>query len=249
MKIKTVSVQWMAGRTFPNMKECTIIWPHCPEALAPGGGVDLPVCTDFTYASHTIDVLPHFRIPKLDTLVVRNEAWNKPRGSTQLAAVWNGSSSQEAPLKPRVLHLETQCHDQHLINALSMLPELEELHLGVVRPDGLGKKYFGALQAKKGRSTRSTHTSTLCPSLKVLGIRYRYWLLDDERDEITPLLRKIVETRLKTDTPLQSVRFWPTKDVPDAAATELCGTVLDVGGKWDEGGGVGARGDGGISAL
>ena len=247
MKIKTVSVQWMAGRTFPNMKECTIIWPHYPEMLAPGGGVDLPVCTHFTYDDHIIDTLPNFRIPKLDKLVVRNEAWNKPRGSTQLAAVWNGNTSQEAPLKPRVLHLETQCHDQHLINALSMLPELEELHLGVVRPDGLGKKYFGALQAKKGRSARGTHTSTLCPFLKVFGIRYRRWLRDDERDEITPLLRKIVETRLKTDTPLQSFMFWPTKDTPDTGAMELCGAGLDAGGEWDGGGGIGASDEGGAS--
>ena len=147
------------------------------------------------------------------------------------------------------VHLETQCYDQHLINALQMLRDLEELHLGVVRPDRLGKKYVCALQAKKGRSTRGMHTSELCPSLKVFGIRYRYWLLHAERDEITPLLRKIVKTRLKTDTPLQSVRFWPTKDTPDEAATELCGAVLDVGGEWDEGGGIGASEGGGISRL
>jgi hypothetical protein len=142
------------------MQECTIIWPHCPETLAPGGGVDLPVCTHFTYDSHTIDVLPNFRIPKLDTLVVRNEAWNKPRGSTQLAAVWNGNSSQEAPLKPRVLHLETQCHDQHLINALSMLPELEELHLGVVRPTGWGK----STSARSRRRKAGARESCSCPT-------------------------------------------------------------------------------------
>ena len=72
-------------------------------------------------------------------------------------------------------------------------------------------------------------TSQLCLSLKVFGIRYRYWLLDAEGDELTPLLRKIVKTRLKTDTPLQSVRFWPTKDTPDEAATELCGTWAENG--------------------
>ena len=128
MKIKTVSMQWMAGRTSPNMEECTIIWLHSPERLAPGGGVGLPVCTHFTYDDHIPNTLPNFRIPKLDTLVVRNEAWNNPKGSTQLAAVWN-RAGQMVPLKPRVLYLDTQCHYKYLIKALSMLPELEELHL------------------------------------------------------------------------------------------------------------------------
>jgi len=158
MKIKLVSVQRMVGRTFANMEECTLIRPCSLETLAPGGGVDLPTCTQFTYDSHTIDVLPNFRIPKLDTLTVRNDVWNKVRGSTQLAAVWSGAESQVTPLRPRVLHLDTQCNDQHLINALGMLPELEELYLGVVRPDGLGKVFFGALcslGAKKGRRSHS----------------------------------------------------------------------------------------------
>ena len=222
--IKTVSVQWMAGRTFSNLEECTIIWPHYPETLAPGGGVNLPVCTHFTYDDHVIDTLPNFHIPKLDTLIVRNEAWNKPRGSTQLAAVWKGVG-HVAPLKPRVLRLETQCHDQHLINALTVLPGLEELYLGLVRPDGLGKKFFGALQAKKGRSSRSssaTYVSMLCPNLRIFGIRFRRWIREDEHDDITPLLHKIIESREKSDTPLVHVRLWQTKDTPEEQFLDLC---------------------------
>jgi hypothetical protein len=231
LTIKTVSVQWMAGRTFPNLVEATIIWPHYPETLTPGGGVNLPVCTHFTYDDHIIDVLPNFRIPKLDTLIVRNEAWNKPRGSRQLAAVWKGTSGHVCPLKPRVLHLDTQCHDQHLINALMMHPDLEELYLGVVRPDGLGKKFFGALQAKKGRSsclTSVTHICMVCPNLKVFGIRYRHWIRGDEADEVTPLLQKIIESRQTADTPLESCMFWPTKDIPDNLAVDLCRSSQNV---------------------
>jgi len=224
MKIKSVSVQWMAGRTFPNMEDCTITWPHYPEMLALGGGVDLPLCTHFMYCDHITDTLTNFRIPKLDTLIVRNEAWNKPRGSMQLAAVWNGTAGQAPPLKPRVLHLDTQCHDRHLINALSMLSELEELRLGVARPDGLGKEFFSALQAKgeKNSPSGATHVATVCPVLKAFGIRYRCWIRDDEGDEITPLLRMIIESRQKTDTPLQSFKFWPTKETPEEGAAELC---------------------------
>lgn len=232
MKIKNVSVQWMVGRTFPNMAECTIIWPHYPETLAPGGGVDLPLCTHFTYDDHIMDILPNFRLPKLDTLIVRCEAWNKPRGSKQLAAVWSGAAGQVSPLKPRVLHLDTQCHNQHLIDALEVLPQLEELYLGLVRPDGLGKTFFTALRTKKGSSSHSPskiRTFKLCPNLRTFGIRYRRWIREGERDDITPILHKVAESRQKTDTPLKSFKFWPTKDTPEKQAVELCGHTVDAG--------------------
>lgn len=216
MKITAVSVQWMAGRTFPNMEECAIISPRYPETIAHGGGVDLPMCTQFTYDDHTTGVLPNFRIPKLDTLTIRNEAWNKPIGSTQLAEVWSGAVGQVTPLKPRVLHLDTQCYSQPLINALGMLPELEELYLGVARPDGLSKKFFGALGAEKGRS------SHLCPNLKTFGIRYSHWTRDGEHDEVTPLLHRIIESRQKAGAPLQRVKLWTAKDIPDEQVVELC---------------------------
>ena len=222
MKITAVSVQWMAGRTFPNMEECAVVSPRYPETLSHGGGIDLPMCTQFTYDYHTIKALPNFRIPKLDTLTIRNDTRNKLIGSTELAAVWSGVVGQVTPLKPRVLHLDAHCHGQYLINALEMLPELEELYLGVVRPDGLGKKFFTALGVGKGRS------SHLCPNLRIFGIRYRHWIRDGEHDEITPLLYRIIESRQKDGAPLQSVKFWATKDIPDGQALELCRSTKDV---------------------
>ena len=225
MKIKLASVQWMAGRIFPNMEECTIIRPFYPETLGPGGGVGLPICTQFTYDDHTIDVLPNFYIPKLDTLTIRNDAWNKGRGSTQLAAVWSGMASRATPLKPRVLHLDTLCYDQYLINALGVLPELEELYLGLVRPDGLGRMFFGALEAENGRGSHSpsaTYAFGLCPNLRTFGIRYHHWIRHGERDEITPLLHRMIETRQRVGAPLQSVKFWAPKDILDEQAVELC---------------------------
>ena len=237
MNIKIVSVQWMSGRTFPALEDCTITWPHHPETLRLQGGVDLPVCSQFTYDDHLIEPMSEFRLPKLDKLVVRNEAWNKPRGSTQLASVWSELVNSKW-LRPRVLHLDTQCHDQHLINALQLHPDLEELVLGLVRPDGLGKKFFNNMVARrlKGASSSSgsrpgsaqpngTSSSPLVaplvPKLKVFGVRYRRWIREKEKDEITPLLEKIVQSRDKTEVPLQSVKIWSTKDTPDEDGREL----------------------------
>lgn len=237
MNIKIVSVQWMSGRTFASLEDCTIIWPHHPETLCLQGGVDLPVCTQFTYDDHLIEPMSEFRVPRLDKMVVRNEAWNEPRGSAQLASVW-GETMNPRWLRPRILHLDTQCYDQSLINALQLHPDLEELVLGLVRPDGLGKKFFNNMVARRLKGTPSLSMSPLgpaqpnvessdifvaplVPKLKVFGLRYRRWIREREKDEIKPMLEKIILSREKTEDPLQSVKFWPTKDTPEADAEEL----------------------------
>jgi len=113
-----------------------------------------PVCTQFTYDDHLIQPMSDFRLQKLNKMVVRNEAWNKPRGSTQLASVW-GELANPKWLRPRVLHLDTQCRDPYLTNALQLLPDLEKLVLGLMRPDGLGKKFFSSMVARRVRVPRS----------------------------------------------------------------------------------------------
>ena len=67
-----------------------------------------------------------------------------------------------------------------------MLPEMEELVLGIVLPDALGKKILLSMLAKKGREdSTSAHTerhesvsvtrrtawiAALCPNVKILGL-------------------------------------------------------------------------------
>ena len=36
---------------------------------------------------------------------------------------------------------------------------------------------------------------------------------------------------MKTDTVLESVKFWPTKETPDEGAIDLCEPVLEAGGE------------------
>jgi hypothetical protein len=198
MDIKIVSMQRMSGRTFPVLEDCTIVWPHHPETLCLRGGVHLPACTQFTYDDHLIKPISEIRLPKPDEMVVRN----KPRGitSTQLSSVWCESANPRWT-RPRVLHLDTQFHDQHLINGLQLHPELEELVLGLVRPDGLGKKFFNTMVARKSKGRLSSLGSRsgpaqpngvrsgflvvpLVPKLKVFGVRHRTWIREQEKGEI-----------------------------------------------------------------
>jgi len=242
--LKKTSVQWMQGRSFSKLQECTIMWPHLPETLLTQVRVSLPVCAHFTYDDHLLQPLTAFNLPSLDGLVVRNEAWNRPRGSQQLGFIWGSNVPAEKILRPRVLHLDTQCYDQHLISALKVIPEVEELILGLVRPDALGKKFLSSLLAKRGRENstntqargreRASTTShspvwvvSLCPNLRILGFKYRRWLREHEGDDITPTFREIVDTRAKSSMPLQSCKFWKTKDTTDEEAKELVhGSVI-----------------------
>jgi len=238
--LKSTSVQWMNNRTFSKLVECTIIWPHFPETLVGQSGVDLSSCISFTYGDHLLQPLGAFNLSSVDKLVVRNEAWNLPRGGQQLGFIVGPNGAIERIIRPRVLHLDTQRYDQHLITALKMTPQVEELILRLVRPDALGKKLFLAMVAKRGRAnlhptnneegegvpgidSSPAWTASLCPNLRVLGLKYRRWLGEHEDDELTPLFRKIVETRSRSDTPLQSLKVWRTKDTTVQEAQELVG--------------------------
>jgi len=129
-----------------RVHNCLAAPPRNPRLY---GGVDVPACTQFTYHDHLIEPMSDFRILKLNKMVVRNGAWNKPRDSTQLASVWGESANPKWP-RPRVLHLDTQCRDPYLTNALQLLPDLEGLVLGLMRPDGLmGKKFVSSMVARR----------------------------------------------------------------------------------------------------
>ena len=102
----------MQGRRFSKLLDCTIMWPH------------LPVCAHLTYDDHILQRLTVFDLPLLDALMIRNEAWNRPRGSQQLGFIWGPIVPAEKILRQRVLHLDTQSYDQYLISALKTIPEV-----------------------------------------------------------------------------------------------------------------------------
>ena len=203
----------MAGCTFPNLKECEIIELLNPEMILLGFSVKLPICTTFTYDAQSIDTLTNFYMPILDILTIQSDVLLEGMGSSQLTVVWSAATSEAALLKPRILHLDMQCNEQHLIEALSMLPELEELHLGALVHDRLGKMFFTLLQAeetKEGDTQEVTQKCQLCPSLMTLSICSSFWV-NDTPDKITPLLDQLVKSRQQTDTAL-SAKFWNKRD-------------------------------------
>jgi hypothetical protein len=241
MNVKSVPVQWMYGRTFPSLEDITLVRP--PRFAADRmrhTAVDFLEAKRFALVDRCIGWLTGFRLPKLDALVVRTEAYSKRRGSRQLASVW-GVPPNSPSLRPRVLHLDVHCHGQDLVNALRLHPHLEELVLSLVRPSALGKKCFSYMAARHpkgavgpagpvsvsgsaqldGPSSDGPLVSDLVPNLTVFGLRCRRWIRQTESDDITPRLREIIRSRKETEVPLQSVKLWHAKDTPERATIEL----------------------------
>ena len=84
LHLKSVSVQWIAGRTFPALKECSIIFPHHADAIQ---YVYMPSCSILKYNSNSLGILEHFHIPSLDRLEIKCGQWRTWRGTLQLVAV------------------------------------------------------------------------------------------------------------------------------------------------------------------
>ena len=154
------------------MEECTIIWPHYPETLAPGG-----MSTSLSARTLHMMTTSSIRSPtSVSPDSVRNEAWNKPRGSTQLAAVWSGASAQAALGRSRYAVPRPASH-QGAVHAAG-------IGGAPPRSRGLGKKFFTSLQAKKSKSSLTASTSA---SASAATYACRLPIPQDLRHSLPPL--------------------------------------------------------------
>ena len=218
IKLKATSVEWMMGREFPMVVECAITWPQQIDAFH--HGISLPACTSFTYKGRKPYLLSYAKLPQLASLVVGNSVWNPRRGSEELVAPPIRSfAGQWIGLK--TLHLDSLFRTETIIITLSSLLALEELMLGIPRPNTLGRKFFKALMASKSESSDGTSWSvSLCPNLRTLGLRYRRWIRESETDDITRILPRVVDSRNRASRPLRSLRIWTS--MSDVEGTEMC---------------------------
>ena len=204
LELRTVSIQWMAGRTFGELKHCAITTPLDPDSIR-SLGVHLPRCTQVNYHNRVVDALNGFYVPELQKLDVGCNEWNRWRGGIQLCEIWFGGGPAHIALLPRVLHLKIECMDKALLYVLKHIPLLEELYLDLKRPSSLGPRFFDALVARSGNprhSSRwanvkplSSNEPTICPHLRILGLRYERWRRESEADQILSILISIVLSR------------------------------------------------------
>ena len=209
LHLRAVSIQWMEGQVFPQLKSCTIITPPFRDH-PPVLGVTLPVCTTFELAYKDISLIRNFRVPNVGSLMVKSTQWSAVRGHDQIAHL--SRVVIETPLKPHVLHLAICCQEKVLLAMLMLLPRLEELKLDLPRPSALGKDFFIALVAKPigqvdwaqfNELKKGTGWSaTMCPRLQVLDLKYEKWLRQSDSLEFLAPIFAMTWSRDRTVTPL-----------------------------------------------
>ena len=212
--LKSVSIQWMGGRVFSQLENCTVIAPLTDPSTH--HDVQLPACTALHFENWNTSPIGQFFAPALHHLKIKSNAWSSYKGNGQVVQLVRAGFGMG--LQPKSLSLSVTCMEKVLLAVLQLLPGLAELKLDLPRPSALGKHFFTGLFAKPGnqlankskfdwrelfRENGTEWRCTVCPSLRVLEIKYHKWLRPGYNDDFLPPLVALSWSREKTATPLQ----------------------------------------------
>ena len=188
LHLKSVSVQWIEGRVFPVLEECSIIFPHNTDAVR---SVYMPSCSILKYDSNNLGALEYFHIPQLNRLEIKCGQWRTWRGTLQLIAVHPIFAAQSLTC----LHLQIKCSEGLLAHMLRLVPALEELWMGLSSPHALSSAFFmafaaGGCNAIAGPSNQIIEP--LCRRLRMLHLQYKRWSRGTERNALIQAFGAIV---------------------------------------------------------
>ena len=197
LMLKSVSVQWMAGKAFPVLQRCSITFPHHSGTICVQP-VTMPACIFLRYDANDLHPLGYFHDLPLDKLMVTCGQWNIKRGDPQLVSMCPivFASAQSVT----TLHLQVQCSEKLLVLALSPLGALDELVLRLASPHTLSETFFRAFIATRSNADGPCELATppkppLCVKLKGLEVHYKRWLRSSERNSLIPVFSDIVSSR------------------------------------------------------
>ena len=214
LRLKAASIQWMGGQVFLKLENCTIISPS--TGLSLHHNVQLPACTELHFENWDISPTGQFFAPALNHLRAKSNAWSPYTSNgqvVQLVRVGLGMG-----LQPKSLSLNIVCKEKVLLAALQLLPGLVELKMDLPRSSALGTRFFTGLLAKPGnqgtselqfdwrelfRESRTGWRCNVCPSLRILELKYQRWLRPADNDDFLPPLLALSWSRGNTATPLQ----------------------------------------------
>src|SRR5258706_1432592 len=214
LRLKAVSIQWMGGQVFSQLEDCTIIAPLTGPSLH--HDVHLPACTKLHFENWDISPNGQFIAPELDHLKVNSNAWSPYKGNGQVFQLVRAGFGMS--IQPKSLSLGVVCTEKVLLAVLQLLPGLVELELDLPRPSALGTHFFSGLLAKPGnhgtgelnfdwrelfKENNTGWRCTVCPSLRILELKYRRWLRPGDNDDFLAPLYALSYSREKAATPLQ----------------------------------------------
>jgi len=188
LRLKCVSIQWMAGQIFPALEECSIIFPQYADIFQ---SVYMPSCSILRYDFNSLSALEHFHCPRLGKLEIKCGQWRKWRGNLQLAALHPIFAAQSLTR----LHLKIKCSERLLNYMLRLAPALEDLWMGLSSPHALSGTFFLAFAAGGRNTTVEPSGRTiapLCKQLRKLHLHYKRWSRGTERNGLIPAFGAIV---------------------------------------------------------
>src|SRR5258706_11558606 len=195
--LKAVSIQWMEGQVFSQLEDCTMIAPLNGPSLH--HDVHLPACAKLHFENWDISPIGQFLAPALDHMRVRSNAWSPFKGNGQMFQLVRAGFGMS--IQPKFLSLDVVCKEKVLLAVLQLLPGLEVLELDIPRPSALGTHLFTGLLAKPGnqgtgelkfdwrelfRKNNTGWRCTVCPSLKMLELKYQRWLRPGDNNDFLP---------------------------------------------------------------
>jgi hypothetical protein len=220
LTLRSVSIQWMSGRTFDILESCTLLFPLHRHVLHTFR-TTLPNCTHLTFEGYPLDILEGVSAHNISYLSVRSSCSNKLRGNRQLAR-FASQALRECRLAPQILHISIEATSRAWIKALNFMSNLEELVIDNAQPSSLDEKILQSIVVhpvyanKLGITITSREWNTpVCPSLKRFGLRYRRWLRPREHFDLIPDFVSIIWSRQQSKFSLQSFRICTRGDQKD----------------------------------
>jgi len=197
LTLKSVSVQWLAGKVFPALHNCSITFPHHIHTIC-DQPVTMLACKYLTYDSNNLDPLRHFHHPPLHMLRVRSGQWTVRRGSPQFVAICPIAFASAQSLT--WLDLEVQCSEQLLVLALRQLPALTRLRLRLASPHATSETFFQGFVTRGSNAGSPCEMAALprlplCAKLEGLEVHYRRWLRGSEKKGLIQVFSDIVLSR------------------------------------------------------
>jgi hypothetical protein len=214
LTLRFVSIQWMSGRTFHVLENCSITFPLHRQVLHTFRTI-LPNCEYLSFEGYPLDVLSGVSAHKPAHLAVKCSSSYKPRGGRDLA-LFSSQALQEGRLAPRILHISIEATNRAWTKALASMSNVEELIIHNEQPSSLGVKALRSLVVLSDTTSSPVKWITpVCPSLKRFGLRYRRWLRPSEHFDLIPVFMSIIQSRQQSKCSLQSFRIWGSSNQED----------------------------------
>ena len=242
LHLRACSIQWMAGRQFTCLEECTILLPRHWEAIQQCE-VQLPSCKKLTYHGHPMTTAQYFRVPEMREMELKSHDCNEQRVRRHLRHLCRVDGMIS---KLTILHLTFQCSEQVLIKVLKYLVPLQELVLSIAHPSPSWQNFLESLAANPSTnewpvwdspasddqnrqrweawcSSQTWHANIL-PHLIYLGIQCPKGFSQSKCIEYSPLFRRVGWTRLHLTPPLEHLKVWEGRGSMDDIVVDYIST-------------------------